>query len=61
MAGLARENVSRVLKDWTARSLMSRVDGHYCLQSKTGIARELELESGRARRELVKTEVECPN
>jgi CRP-like cAMP-binding protein len=43
MAGIARENVSRVLKDWTARSLMSRVDGYYCLQSKAGIARELEL------------------
>jgi CRP/FNR family transcriptional regulator, cyclic AMP receptor protein len=43
MAGIARENVSRVLKDWTTRSLVSRLAGYYCLESKTAIDREAEL------------------
>jgi CRP-like cAMP-binding protein len=43
MAGIARENVSRVLKDWTTRSLVSQVAGHYCLESEAGITRELQL------------------
>src|SRR5262249_9720797 len=31
MAGIARENVSRVLNDWVDRSLGSRLAGYYCL------------------------------
>ena len=30
MAGIARENVSRVLNDWVRRSLVSRLAGYYC-------------------------------
>jgi CRP/FNR family transcriptional regulator, cyclic AMP receptor protein len=42
MAGIARENVSRVLHDWTNRSLVSRYAGYYCLENKTAFKRETE-------------------
>jgi CRP/FNR family cyclic AMP-dependent transcriptional regulator len=42
MAGIARENVSRVLKEWTTRSLVSRLAGYYCLENKAAIKREAE-------------------
>src|SRR5262249_32968120 len=41
MAGLARENASRILKDWTDRSLVSRRAGYYYLESKAAIQREV--------------------
>ena len=40
MAGTARENVSRVLRDWLQRSLVSRLAGYYCLEDKTVFKRE---------------------
>ena len=43
MAGIARENVSRILKDWTSRSLVSRLAGYYCLENKAAIEREAQL------------------
>ncbi|HEY1363576.1 MAG TPA: Crp/Fnr family transcriptional regulator [Xanthobacteraceae bacterium] len=43
MAGIARENVSRTLKDWTRRSLVSQLAGYYCLEKKGPIEREAEL------------------
>lgn len=43
MAGIARENVSRILKEWARRSLISRLAGYYCLENKAAIAREAEL------------------
>jgi CRP-like cAMP-binding protein len=43
MAGIARENVSRILKDWTNRSLVSRLAGYYCLENKAAIEHEAEL------------------
>ena len=42
MAGIARENVSRVLKDWVRRKLVSRLAGYYCLENKAAIKREAE-------------------
>ena len=39
-AGVARENVTRVLKDWTNRSWLSRLAGYYCLENKNGIEGE---------------------
>jgi CRP/FNR family cyclic AMP-dependent transcriptional regulator len=42
MAGIARENVSRVLKDWTGHGLVSRLAGYYCLENKAAIKREAE-------------------
>jgi CRP/FNR family cyclic AMP-dependent transcriptional regulator len=43
MAGIARENVSRILKEWTTRSLVSRLAGYYCLENKAAIDREAEM------------------
>jgi CRP-like cAMP-binding protein len=43
MAGIARENVSRILKDWTGRAMVSRLAGYYCLEKKAAIEREAEL------------------
>ena len=42
MAGIARENVSRVLHDWANRSLVSRLGGYYCLENKAALNREAE-------------------
>jgi CRP/FNR family transcriptional regulator, cyclic AMP receptor protein len=42
MAGTARETVSRVLHDWTDRSLVSRIAGHYYLEDKTLFKKEAE-------------------
>jgi CRP/FNR family cyclic AMP-dependent transcriptional regulator len=43
MAGIARENVSRIMKDWARRSLVRRLAGYYCLEQKASIEREAEL------------------
>ena len=42
MAGIARENVSRVLHDGANRSLVSRLAGYYCLENKAALSREAE-------------------
>jgi len=42
MAGIARENVSRILKDLESRSLVTRISGYYCLENKAAIEREAE-------------------
>jgi CRP/FNR family transcriptional regulator, cyclic AMP receptor protein len=42
MAGVARENVSRVLNDWTSRSLVTRLAGYYCLENRSALRRESE-------------------
>ena len=39
MAGVARENVSRVLHDWTNHSVLSRLSGYYCLEDKAILKR----------------------
>ena len=33
MAGIARENVNRILADWKRRKLVSQISGYYCLES----------------------------
>ena len=43
MAGIARENVSRILNDWKRRKLVSRLSGYYCLENKAQLEREAEL------------------
>ena len=43
MAGLARENASRILNDWTERTLVSRRAGYYCLENKAAIQREVSM------------------
>ena len=39
MAGIARENVSRVLQDWMKRKVVSRLAGYYCLEDKAAMQR----------------------
>jgi len=43
MAGIARENVSRILNDWKRRKLISRLSGYYCLEDKAKLQTEAEL------------------
>jgi len=44
MAGIARENVSRILSDWMIRDkLVSRQSGYYCLENKPKLKREAAL------------------
>lgn len=35
MAGIARENVSRILNEWIRIKLISRVSGYYCLENRS--------------------------
>src|SRR6516225_7326905 len=35
MAGIARENLTRVLNDWQRHKVLSRLSGYYCLENKT--------------------------
>jgi len=41
MAGIARENVSRIIVDLTRRKLISRVSGCYCIENKSALQREI--------------------
>jgi CRP-like cAMP-binding protein len=43
IAGVARENVSRILKEWMTENAISRLAGYYCLESKSKIERQAEL------------------
>jgi CRP/FNR family cyclic AMP-dependent transcriptional regulator len=40
MAGIARENLNRILTDWKRRKLVSQISGCYCLESKSALQRE---------------------
>jgi len=41
MAGIARENVSRIVMDLTRRKLVSRVSGYYCIENKSALHGEI--------------------
>jgi CRP/FNR family transcriptional regulator, cyclic AMP receptor protein len=41
MTGIARENLSRILKDWERRKIVSRLSGYYCLENKSKLQREI--------------------
>jgi CRP/FNR family cyclic AMP-dependent transcriptional regulator len=43
MAGIARENVSRILNEWKRRKLVSRLSGYYCLENKAQLEHEAEV------------------
>jgi CRP-like cAMP-binding protein len=43
MAGIARENISRIINDWQRRKLVSRLCGYYCLEKKALLQAEAEL------------------
>ena len=40
MAGIARENVSRILNDWMRQKVLSRLAGYYCLEDRAALERE---------------------
>jgi len=40
LAGVARENLSRVLRDWVEGKLVSRFAGYYCVEDKAALERE---------------------
>jgi CRP-like cAMP-binding protein len=41
MAGIARENATRILKDWQRHKLVTRVSGYYYLENKPQIEKQL--------------------
>jgi CRP/FNR family cyclic AMP-dependent transcriptional regulator len=43
MAGIARENVSRILNEWMRLKLITRLSGYYCIESKPKLEKELKL------------------
>jgi CRP/FNR family transcriptional regulator, cyclic AMP receptor protein len=43
MAGIARENVSRILNDWLRRKLVSRLSGYYCIENRLAIEKQIDL------------------
>lgn len=43
MAGIARENASRILKDWMREGHITRLAGYYCVERPEVLAREAEL------------------
>jgi CRP/FNR family cyclic AMP-dependent transcriptional regulator len=43
MAGVARENLSRVLQEWMEGALVSRLAGYYCVEDKAALEREAAL------------------
>jgi CRP/FNR family transcriptional regulator, cyclic AMP receptor protein len=43
MAGIARENVSRILNDWMRVKLITRLSGYYCLESVARLEKEIDL------------------
>ncbi|MFY9787587.1 MAG: helix-turn-helix domain-containing protein, partial [Pseudolabrys sp.] len=43
MAGIARENVSRILNEWMRLKLVTRLSGYYCIESRPKLEKELRL------------------
>jgi len=43
MAGIARENVSRILNEWMRLKLVTRLSGYYCIENKSRLEKELKL------------------
>jgi CRP/FNR family transcriptional regulator, cyclic AMP receptor protein len=48
MAGIARENLSRILQDFMRRALVSRMAGYYCLEKPSGLTQEATLDAAGA-------------
>jgi len=42
MAGIARENVTRILNDWQRHKVLSRPSGYYCLENKALLEHQIE-------------------
>ena len=44
MAGVARENVSRTLRDWKRRKLVTQNSAYYCINNLAALAKEIEFD-----------------
>src|SRR5471032_244166 len=42
MAGIARENVSRILNEWVRLKLVTRLSGYYCIESTAKLEKQIE-------------------
>jgi CRP/FNR family transcriptional regulator, cyclic AMP receptor protein len=42
MAGIARENVSRIVNEWMRMNIVTRLSGYYCLENRAKFEREIE-------------------
>ena len=40
MTGIARENLSRILQEWTRKALIKRLASYYCVENKAALERE---------------------
>jgi CRP/FNR family transcriptional regulator, cyclic AMP receptor protein len=43
MAGMAHENLTRILNDWQRHKVLSRLSGYYCLEDKVQLERQAKL------------------
>jgi CRP-like cAMP-binding protein len=43
MAGIARENVSRILNEWIRLKMITRLSGYYCLENRDKLQSEIKL------------------
>ena len=43
MAGIARENVSRIVNEWMRANIITRQSGYYCLENPAKLEREIEI------------------
>jgi CRP/FNR family cyclic AMP-dependent transcriptional regulator len=43
MAGIARENLSRILQEWMRNALIKRLASYYCVENKAALEREAEI------------------
>ena len=43
MAGIARENVSRILNEWIRLKFVTRLSGYYCLEDRAKLENEIKL------------------
>jgi len=43
MAGIARENVSRILNEWMRMKMVTRLSGYYCIENKAKLEKEMKL------------------
>jgi len=43
MAGIARENVSRIMNDWMRAKIVTRLSGYYCLENANKLRSEIDL------------------
>jgi CRP/FNR family transcriptional regulator, cyclic AMP receptor protein len=43
MAGIARENVTRVINNWQRHKVLSRLSGYYCIENKAQLENQVKL------------------